>query len=196
MDSMRRIALAAILSAGVCGCTFNKSLTLNKPIPLPAAASLRVRTLKVTAPAAGTNPFVLGDVTTPAPIVGTALKRADFVYPLSNDSAPMFRAALKDLLKQDPGSSVDAQLAADFQYGLIERKANANTVGLRMVANLVLTSNGQVVLEKQYTAFESDSYSTVWLTVPSSDFLDGLFQRALSDIGSQIASDSEVARHP
>lgn len=217
---MRRIVLAAIILAyGLCGCTINQSLSLNKPMTFPAVASLRIRTLKVTAPAAGTNVFVFEDVTTGTTIVSTrpvaggaitmistvpaGLKRADFVYNLANDSAPMFSAALKYLLKEDQGSGVDAQLAADFKYGLMERRenvnlgwGNTNTIGIHMVAELILTSSGKVVLDKKYTAFESDSYSTRWMTIPSSDFLDTLFQKALRDISSQIASDSEVAESP
>lgn len=54
---------------------------------------------------------------------------------------------------------------------------------------------GQVVLDKKYTAFESDSYSTRWVTFPSSDFLDIMFQKALRDVSAQIARDPEVARH-
>lgn len=186
---------------------------------LPMAAPLRIHTLKVTAPSVGTNVFVFEDysvgtnmaLATGGPAGGTVLttvtapaglKRADFTYSLANDSGPMFSTALQDLFKKDQGSSVDAQVAADFKYGLTERKqnvnlgfGNSNTIGLQMVVRLILTSNGQVVLDKTYTTFESDSYSTAWVTIPSSEFLDGLFQKALKGIRAQIDSDSEVAKH-
>jgi hypothetical protein len=134
--------------------------------------------------------------------IPAGLKRADFTYSLTNDSGPIFSTALQDLFKKDQGSSVDAQVAADFKYGLTERRenvnlgfGNTNTIGLQMVVRLILTSNGQVVFDKNYTAFESDSYSTSWVTFPSSDFLDKLFQKALIDVRSQIASDAEIAKH-
>lgn len=204
----------AVVSAG---CAFNMPLTLNAPMDLPAAVTFRIHTLKVAAPPAGANVFVFEDFSTymPAAVAspggisfsgtsgGGGIKRADFTYTLANDSGPTFSTALKNLFKEDPGSSVDAQVVADFNYRLMKRRegvnlfgsGNTNTIGLNMVVRLVLTSNGQVVLEKNYTASESDSYPTAWVTIPSRDFLDALFRQALRRISSQIAGDSEIAKY-
>jgi len=213
--------LGLLIAAGGAGCAFQitKPLTLNTPMGLPVAAPWRIHALKVAAPPAGTNVFVFEDLTvgtsmafaTLGPTGGTVmttvsvpagLKRADFTYNLANDSGPLVSTALKNLFEENPGSSVDAQVGADFKYGLTERKENVNlgfgnrnTIGLQMVVRLVLTSSGQVVLDKNYTTFESDSYSTSWVTIPSSEFLDALFQKALKGIRAQIAGDPEVAKH-
>jgi hypothetical protein len=208
------LGLAAI-GAG-CGFQITKPLTLKAPTGAPAPTSLRIRELTVAAPTAGAKVFVFEDLTvgTSVAIMGVGayvttmsvvsvpagLKRADFTYSLVNDSGPMVGAALRTLFREDPGATVEARVAADFKYGLAERKkanfgfGDANTIGLNMFVRLVLTSNGQVVLDKNYTAAESDSYSTAWVTYPSSDFLDGLFHKALRNISTQIASDPEVAK--
>ncbi len=218
---IRPFLTGLLVAAAGAGCAFQitKPLTLNTPMGLPAAAPLRVHTLKVAAPPAGTNVFVFADLTTGSRMsfftggpaggmvmttitVPAGLKRADFTYNLANDSAPLVSTALQGLFEENPGAGVDARVAADFKYGLTERKENVNlgfgnrnTIGLQMVVRVVLTSNGQAVLEKNYTAFESDSYSTSFLTYPSGEFLDALFQKALKGIRAQIAGDPEVAKH-
>ncbi len=209
-----RFLASLLVAAGSAGCQITKSLTLSPPTGITATSALKVHTLKVTAPPVGTNVFVFEDVAnwfvTGGQLIGAPgivrvndYKRADFNYILANDSGPMFGTVLKNLFQEDPACTVDAQIAADFKYGLMERKdwagiagwENMNKVGIRMVARLTLASNGKVVLAKNYTALAEDSYSTRWLTFPSSDFLDGLFQKALKGISSQIAGDTEVTKH-
>jgi hypothetical protein len=219
MFQFRSLVMALLIAAVSASCgVINKSLTLKVPSPPTVAASARIHTLKIAAPVAGANVFVLEDLTagsqtrlsTPLAhgsqvtyvAIPAGLKRADFVYNLESDSGPMFTTALRGLFNEDSGSSVDVQVAADFKYGLTERRenvaggwGNTNTIGLHIVVRLILSTNDQVVYDKTYTAFESDSYSTRWVTFPGSDFLDGLFQKGLRAICSNIASDAEVVKH-
>lgn len=214
---MKRLAFLLLLAPVVAhaGWTTRKiRLTNRLTIPQHPECMLSVSDLRISAPTQGRNVCEFADLWRTVDTVGSSgggvrvttridsgpYKRATFNYLLIEDSAPLFKDALKSLgVTVDPSSPLVSNVNATFAYFFTDpdRVFSAsgplkNELAIRMDLELVIKEQDRIVAKRAYTRTDAERYSTAWVTFPREATLNSLFNKALSNILSQIAGDTEL----
>lgn len=132
------------------------------------------------------------DVVTHTPGEVITINRANFEYYLSENSDSIFYDALSTMFSIEHKSPYTVQCKADLKYYLPKRGYLSNVVGIYMHLDMMIIRDSVKVFENNYEAAEEETYSTAWVTIPSNSVMNGLFNRALSQIMDQIISDNRI----
>jgi hypothetical protein len=208
--NIRSTSIALISLILLSACT-TQQLRLS-PVVQASVRPRPVARLDVTGPKAGTLVFTFEDVTqggsfavsnvtattisTTTISVPRGIKRADFKYLLAEDSAKAIQAALARLFPTDSTSQRSASVHFTFAYSRGERDWSGfagnqrDMVVIRMNADLRITKGGSTAFQRRYEATANRLSANTWVTYPSNDTMNGLFNDALSSIIRQIDSTS------
>ena len=171
----------------LAGCQITKDIEYSSLQTNSASCQIPVSSLEINSPKKGENVFKFEDIVNANVASGGSfismsnVKRADFNYILTQDSAPDLKNQLIDIYPET--GKEKAQSDIKFNYYLTSSSTMENEVVLVINASFDFAGS-----TKSYQSSTKGKYSTFPVTYPDQEFLNKLLSNGINDIKKQICT--------